>query len=177
MINDRLQASIAAGLVQAGFSFQTNVGKSGAGAVVRIFQVPFELPREGGGASCVVTGYAAGPLLVAVSPLRITRGPFLQKRHEIADFVIRQKGMVRLFPDPQQDPTTAEVFWVEASIPVPSDGSPMDPFLSTAPFQAVAAAVDLIRDRYSVETAVPEELETIPIVQVDSGAKEPLAGG
>jgi hypothetical protein len=158
MIDDPLHASVAAALIQAGLSFQTSVGKTATERIVRVFQVPFDLPH--GGRTCLVTAYSAGILFIAVAPLRLLTDRPKDMRHEMMDFLITRKGLVRLRPDVSE----ADLIWVEAAVPLPSTGGPIDAFVAVAPFSAVASAVEAVRAQFP-DSASIADVPLIPIVE------------
>ena len=159
--NDAVNVGIAAALVRAGLTFTTVVGKTAHETVTRVFQIPFELTSS---TPFTVHGYAGGPLVIAISPLRLEKDD-PSRRLAIHEALSTRMAFVRAVPGRG---TNAHLIWIEASTPIVhgleslnSSGAPY-----AVPFQAVASAVIEIVGEFKDEVAIPE-VSSIPISIVD----------
>lgn len=168
--SDNLQASIAGALVSANLAFATSVGKANEGIETRLFRLNYQI----GGNQCVVTGYATGAILTVIGAIRVNvpAGQFIAKWHEVADFIIARGPLIRLREHPYRDgPEDENIVWVEAGVPVPPNGAPLDPWIAIAPFIAVPAAINAIVEKFPEVQAATAR--SFPLIVAERGGDTP----
>jgi hypothetical protein len=158
--SDGLDATLAAALVQTGYSFQTSTSKTTTGAASRVFQLLFELP--GGRGQYLITSYVAGWTIVALAPFRITSDPSAAKRHEIADFLLPKVPFVRVMADLRGAADSANLAWLESAVPVSRQGLPVDELVVVAPINTIVSAMEALRSEFHDCTAAAAPL-TVPM--------------
>ncbi len=147
--HDSLHASIAAGLVEAGLTFESVLTGSGDD-VLRAFLLPYSLNDK----EFTVAGYVAGSVLVALVPMAV---PSEARRYQISDAIAVTMPLVRVLPNPPKHPAPSTTMWIEAAIPLsPVAGEPIPPWLASAPFRHVAAAARFVLDHFKDVTPVAD---------------------
>jgi hypothetical protein len=58
-------------------------------------------------------------------------GELTARRRDLLDFLVKKQPLVRLSPHPYDDPPSdSNVVWVEAAVPIPPNGRPIDQWLA-----------------------------------------------
>jgi hypothetical protein len=154
--NDALHASISASLVAANLAFFTGLVGS---PPRRIFRLTYKIQDS----ECEVTGYVGGAVLTALAPMRLVAATVASRRHELADVIADSLPMLRVLPHPYTMPPGDEnVVWLEAAVPVPPGGEPIEPWLAISPFAAVASGADLLARRF--EDVKPTTTASTPLL-------------
>jgi hypothetical protein len=145
--SDALHEAIAAALVQANLSFVTDVGKSGSESV-RLYKLLFGAsPRQ-----FTVTGYHAGSVLLALTPIRLSDPA---KRLQMGDFLSLLMPMARVLPNPPEHPAGDNLAWVEASVPAIS-GVALPSWVAVSPFMMVSYAMERLLARFNDDLSIPD---------------------
>jgi hypothetical protein len=166
MISGPLQASIGAALIEAGLSFDSNIGATGSGEPIRLFRIPYAL--DGGALPFVVTLYIGGEVLVALSPLRITADSVPAKRSEIAEYLVSRVPFVRLVPDLRGQAESSSIAWIEAGVPVIA-GQPLEASFARTPLYTVVSATEIVHATFSDCT----EMITVFSIPIFDSTSEP----
>jgi|SRR5580704_6530855 hypothetical protein len=169
--SDNLHASIAASLVVAKLAFSTSLVHTTDGQEIRAFRLRYKVR----GADCTVTGYVGGTVFTALAAIRLSTpiGELATRRHELADFIALRAPMIRLMPHPFEEPPGDEnLVWIEASVPVPLDGSAIAPWLAVVPFGAVASALEILPSEFSYVS--PAQAASLPLLVAGPTVEVPM---